>query len=143
MTIALEYWHDIGLARTVAMKALLHDIEESLTGDLVRRMKYFDTEVREDIRRVESIFARELFGSLDNEYVESTYLDIWGDAKDNELSGQIVALADLLCVIAYCDQESSLGNLDLRQIRHDCKELIYDKFRDQPEFIAIYKEALQ
>ena len=34
----------------------------------------------------------------------------WRDSKDGTLEGQIVSLADLLCVVSYCAEEHALGN---------------------------------
>lgn len=130
ITIATEIAPgDADLIGEVAVKAMLHDIEESMTGDLIRDMKYHNDEVRESIRKVEDEFARSIFNAIGG--ASGVQLEAyWRMSKDDSLSGQIVALADLLCVIAYCDHEQQLGNQteEMRGIRRDCTKLIMHKF---------------
>ena len=116
------------LAPQVAIKALLHDVEESMTGDLVREIKYFDEEIRNVIGRVEKEFVKRLFDPMGA--AGENLQQIWENSKDDTFAGHIVALADLLCVIAYCDREMKLGNTGLEHIRKDCTILIEEKFSD-------------
>lgn len=139
ITIAHEHF-DLNTTREVAVRALLHDIEESMTGDLVRSMKYYDEALREDIKRVEEAFAATLLNPLGA--TGHDFYDIWLHSKDDSLAGRIVALADLLCVISYCDNEEASGNHKLREIRKACTSLIEDKFADDPELKSVYMEAL-
>lgn len=113
----------------VAMKGLLHDIEESLTGDVVRDLKYATPEIREAIGRVEAQFVDRLMNPMGPQ--GQIFKMIWGTAKEPATdSGLIVALADLFCVISYCEHEFDLGNhnLTLTRILDDCLELIRTKF---------------
>ena len=50
VTIAIELQMSRQEIGKVALKSLLHDIEESMTGDLIRDMKYHDDETRQAIR---------------------------------------------------------------------------------------------
>ena len=137
MTIAAEL-HEYELVGEVAQRAILHDVEETLTGDLVREMKYFDAETRQAIGRVEALFADRLFGSLP-EPVGPLFQSTWEDAKDPSLAGRIVAMADLLCVLSYLDHERSLGNqsAQLAQVDHDCRTLIDTKFAEDDRLYEI------
>jgi len=127
ITIALEIGQP-HLMRDVAVRGILHDIEETGTGDLVRSIKYFDSDTREAIRKVENVFATRLFSHFqqDGQLLQS----IWQNAKDDSLAGRIVALADLLSVLAYCHRERQFGNTSLKQIEEDCRGLVVEKFRD-------------
>lgn len=126
----------------VALKALLHDVEESMTGDLIREMKYFNEETRDAIALVEREFARRIFAKLGalGPWFESW----WLQSKDPSPTGRVVALADLLCVIMYVDHERSLGNQSdqLDQIQSDCVALIERKFFGT-ELEAIALEAIE
>ncbi len=138
MTIACEIDRQ-DLMNEVAARGLLHDIEEIGTGDLVREAKYFDQEMRDDFRRVEEAFARRLFNKLGQ---TGTQLWLtWSQAKDNSLAGQIVALADLLCVIAYVRHEFSIGNTRLERVERECLNLIDEKFGDNEKLLRIVAEA--
>ena len=111
----------------VAMKALWHDIEESMTGDVVRDLKYATPEIREAMKHVEEQFVEVIFKPMG---VAGLWLKpFWTHAKDDTRSGHIVALADLLCVISYCNHDIQLGNNseDLFRIRKQCLALIQEK----------------
>ena len=143
MTIAMEIGGTAELIGEVAAKALVHDIEESMTGDLIRDMKYHDSVVRESIRKVEVEFAQGIFDEIGGN-TGNIYELFWRTAKDDSESGRIVALADLLCVIAYCDHEQALGNntKEVRQIRSDCMKLIIHKFNGT-ELGQLAEEAIR
>ncbi|KKM70388.1 hypothetical protein LCGC14_1441230 [marine sediment metagenome] len=138
MTIACEIGRQ-ELMNEVAARGLLHDIEEIGTGDLVREAKYFDQKMRDDFRRVEEAFASRLFGKLGT--TGSQLWLTWTQAKDDSLAGQIVALADLLCVIAYVRHERSIGNTRLDRVERECLSLIDEKFGDNKLLLPIVAEA--
>ena len=136
MTIAGELGHR-HLFGEVAKRALLHDIEETLTGDLVRSMKYFDVDTRAAIAKVEVNFASKLFDSLGQ--VGRSFHEIWTLAKDKTLAGRIVGLADLLCVLSYVEHERILGNAtrQLSEIDTNCRRLVQDKFANDSDLGGI------
>ena len=140
VTIAHEYFRDEVDVGTVAVRALLHDIEESTTGDLVRAMKYHDQGLRDQIALVEAEFAASILKPMGE--TGEDYFDIWFNAKDDTLPGRIVALADLLCVISYCRLEFESGNHRLGQIERDCRQLIEDKFGHDSTMMQIVREAI-
>ncbi len=138
VTVAIEIDRP-DLAGEVCLRGMVHDIEEIGTGDLVREAKYFDEEMRENFRRVEEAFALGLFSKLGHtgEFLRS----VWRDAKGDDLAGQIVALADLFCVIAYVRWKHSMGNTKLGQVERDCLNLIDQKFGDNELLLPIIAEA--
>ena len=141
VTIAIEMNMSRQAIGEVALKSLLHDIEESMTGDLIRDMKYFDEETREAIGRVENEFASRIFSKLGA--IGPWFEGWWTNSKDNSPAGRVVALADLLCVIMYVEHERTLGNANkaLSEIRSDCAKLIESKFLGT-ELEAIAMEAI-
>ena len=141
VSLAVEDRHVIHeLIGDVAARGILHDIEEIGTGDLVREAKYFDEEMRESFRRVERAFAERLFGKL-GPNVNPMFSEIWRQAKGDDLAGQIVALADLFCVIAYVRWERSMGNTKLGQVERACLNLIDEKFGDNKLLLPIIADA--
>lgn len=145
VTIAYEIESKVdqpNLAAEVALRSILHDIEETMTGDLVRSMKYFNVATRQAIAKVEDEFAAVLFNGLGE--TGGKMMHIWTTAKDVSLAGQVVALADLLCVLASCAQEFSFGNTHgaVVDISSDCKALIVKKFRDNETLWPIAEEAM-
>ncbi len=141
MTIATEVGH-AELIGDVAARGILHDIEEIGTGDLVREAKYFDDKMRADFARVEMAFANRLFDKLGTKVGDQLW-NIWKQAKDpDDLAGQIVALADLFCVIAYVRWERSMGNTKLERIEQECLSLIDEKFGNNDILLPVIAEAV-
>lgn len=140
MTIATEIGRP-DLLGEVAVRGVLHDIEEIGTGDLVREAKYFDQKMRDDFRRVEEAFADRLFSKLGNTGL--LLQGFWMDAKGDDIAGQIVALADLLCVVAYVRWERSLGNHKLNRVEDDCLILIKEKFGHDVVLWPVVAEAIK
>ncbi len=73
--------------------------------------------------------------------VGSDIESIWSSSKDDSLAGQVVKLADMLCVISYCTQEMELGNRSLQEIRNECINLIRDTIEDT-QLIYVAEEAI-
>jgi 5'-deoxynucleotidase YfbR-like HD superfamily hydrolase len=87
-------------------KAVLHDVEEKLTGDIIRQTKHSSPQVRDGINEhsVRAVHRlEELFGF--------SFVSTWATAKDDSLEGRIVALADMAAVVSKCMVEvGMLGN---------------------------------
>ena len=139
VTIAVEI-DRADLTGEVCLRGMVHDIEEIGTGDLVREAKYFDEKMRDNFRRVEEAFAFRLFSKLGHtgEFLRS----VWRDAKNDDLAGQIVALADLFCVIAYVRWEGLMGNTKLAQVERRCLNLIDQKFGDNKLLLPVIADAV-
>jgi 5'-deoxynucleotidase YfbR-like HD superfamily hydrolase len=136
--IALEI--EPNSADLVALKSIVHDMEECMTGDLVRDMKYSSPHFREEIKKIETEFLRRLVSPMGD--VGQTLFHVWETAKVGR-TGQIVACADALSVIAYCTQEFELGNSNLYNIREGCTQLLIEKFGTDTELYPIVELALQ
>lgn len=126
-------------AADVALKGLVHDIEECMTGDLVRDMKYANEEFRTSIKKIEVQFVTNLLEPMGE--VGDRLFGIWSIAKKNR-TGEIVACADALSVISYCTQEYELGNTNLFDIREACSELLVEKFGTHQDLWPIAESAL-
>lgn len=121
VTIAYET-HYPQLAGSVALHAIVHDIEECMTGDLIRDMKYASDEFRQAIQNIEEEFVGRLVDKMGQ--TGQIFQNRWRSAKDESVAGRIVAVADALSVIAYCTREQTLGNQNLSEIRGACMKLV-------------------
>lgn len=96
--------------KAVFEKALLHDIEEGITGDM---HKFFKTE----------IIHKEIDKACKDKVSLEIY-KIWKNARDDSIEGQIVNFADNYEVLIYCLEEAKIGNKDLYKIFKDqCKNM--------------------
>ena len=80
-------------------KALVHDMEEIYTGDIWKYAK--DREVKKDLKNVtKRLLSKDIY-------------DIWVNAKDDSIEGQIVEFTDNYEVLIYCLEEIKSGNRHL------------------------------
>lgn len=90
-------------------RAVVHDcMSEVMSGDIIRSYKHSSHEIKEACRRADLINVNLLGEEIGGPPGREAILD-WVAAK-SELEGRVVALCDLLCVVAYCVQEHRAGN---------------------------------
>lgn len=78
-------------------KVLHHDLEESMTGDVVRTLKYHNPEVLRELQKVASEVAEELYEVYFDDK-DKELLNIWANAKKGK-EGFILKLVDTLTVV--------------------------------------------
>lgn len=90
--------------------ALLHDLEESLTGDIIYGFKHGDEKLSKQISKFSLKFFERIMKNLPNK-MSKEYIDLWKNSKDlNTIEGRIMEAADKLEGLLYSKQELSLGN---------------------------------
>jgi 5'-deoxynucleotidase len=99
--------------RTAAL-ALYHDASEVLTGDLPAPIKYFNPEIRQASKNVETAAARRLFQMLPQELREDYKSFFFCPETDREHQA-LVKAADKLCAYMKCLEEVSAGNREFSQ----------------------------
>lgn len=102
---------DVDLGQLLS-RALVHDMDECLLGDLPRPVKYANTEVL----RGWNAMAEQAVTQV-GETLGVTFTQDWKFAKKpNSLEGDIMALADMISVTAYIIEELRLGNTYMRKL---------------------------
>ena len=110
--IALAIGAEVGAdSATLLEKALLHDMEEVVTGDIPAPTKYHSPEITKAIKAFESDAAHEVALSYFGEWAFGT----WASAKDISLEGEIIRIADAAAVVYKIRQEIELGNTSFKQ----------------------------
>jgi 5'-deoxynucleotidase len=92
-----------------ASLALYHDATEVLTGDLPAPIKYFNPEIREASRGIESAAAKQLFEMIPPE-LKGDYEPFLFQGKADPVLREIVKAADKLCAYMKCLEELGAGN---------------------------------
>ena len=110
---------DPGLAVSIA---LYHDSSEIFTGDLPTPIKYFDTEIMEAYKKVESVASRKLLTALPSE-MRPAYKKVLSPAGDCEMLA-LVKAADKLAAYIKCMEELKTGNNEFRLAAQQSKEKI-------------------
>lgn len=85
--------------------AMLHDLDEALTGDVVRRVKYGVEGLKKILDKAASQSIKEMSDDL-----RIDLHDDWAVAKSKDLEGQIVGLADFFGTVQYTIEEYNSGN---------------------------------
>lgn len=104
---------EIDMARlaTVISRALVHDIEEHCTGDVIRPIKHGTEEIKKGFELAGEKFCNEFFSKITSSTPVRYHLQsFWKESKDETREGRIVKFADFLSVLAYLDQEVRSGN---------------------------------
>lgn len=109
----------------VAIKSLLHDMDETYSGDMIRMFKHSSPEIKDAMDKAANIcmekFSKELMG-------EGGHLaTIWREAKSDNIEGAIVSLSDFLSVLSYVVQEIQSGNHIMYEHLEDLKKF-YETF---------------
>jgi len=87
--------------------ALLHDVEESISGDLIPMLKKIDPEVEKAIAKINyEIVDRIIFPS--DSYKK--YVGWWSDSRGDGIESGIVCAADVICSLMFTHIEYRLGN---------------------------------
>ncbi|MFC1789560.1 YfbR-like 5'-deoxynucleotidase [Patescibacteria group bacterium] len=94
----------------VLKSAMLHDLEECLTGDIIHSFKYTDKNLKEDIEKVGEKYLMELLNGLPGK-ISGDYAKSWKISREGKtIEGKIVEAADKLEGLFYALDEFSLGN---------------------------------
>ncbi len=94
----------------VLRSALLHDLEECVTGDILHHFKHRDRKLNREIKRISTRFFSDLIQNLP-EGMSKSYYDFWSNAKDTKsIEGHILHAADRLAALLYSMEEYNLGN---------------------------------
>lgn len=101
--------------RTLLSKALVHDLEECITGDIPRDFKHrsvaLNTHIDKEARRAIQKVIVDIFQGD-----ETIWTRMWQDSKDDSLEGRIISLADFLSVVSYVYEETRVArSLVLRE----------------------------
>jgi len=100
---------DPGLAASIA---LFHDSSEIFTGDMPTPIKYYDAEIMEAYKKVESVASRKLLTALPSE-MRPAYKAILSSTEENEMM-ELVKAADRLAAYIKCIEELKTGNMDFQ-----------------------------
>lgn len=125
---------DVDLGKAVT-RALVHDVEEHYTGDIIRPVKHGTPEVKEAFEKTGAEFTQKFFNSLTKaDIVSGLLFDDWLHAKDKSLEGRLVRFADFLSVLAYVHQEVMSGNRLVTENVHQLNEYAQQFTEDRESY---------
>lgn len=100
----------------VLRKAILHDLEEAKTGDVVRTFKYANPALATQFQDVAAAMMRDLVaGIYDSHQLRDQWVRDWGYAKCGAYVGAIIEFADFFSVLSYMATEIHRNNRTMRE----------------------------
>lgn len=96
-------------ANSIAVKALFHETSEVMTGDLPTPIKYFNPEIRDAYKSLETLANLRLLKQLPNE-LSAEYQTIILDT--DSIEHRFVKYADKICAYIKCVDEVKMGNAE-------------------------------
>jgi len=111
----------------VVKKALLHDMEETVTGDILYPVKHGGSN---DIRNMFKEIATkcvddQVFNGLPEE-IKEYYIDLWKTGKDETPEGELVSAVDKFEILIYAVIEFNLGNKNFKDMAITASKIILD-----------------
>jgi len=122
-----------GSAQNMGMilrKALLHDFEESINGDISYLVKHYNKENEEFFKKIEVETIEERLFYYNEKYKE--YMK-----EKDDLFTKIVKIADMLDVFVYAKRELTLGNKGARQLLDNGANFLVKIIGDDDRFSFI------
>ncbi len=97
----------------VAVLAMFHDSNETLTGDMPTPIKYFNPSIRKAYKDLEDISKERLLSMLPEEFAAIYRNILFYDEASDE--GKIVKAADRISAYIKCVEEEKAGNSEFKK----------------------------
>lgn len=92
-------------------RAIMHDIEEGVTGDFPRPFKYSDPELKRQLDVAASKGCKSMLASLKLDELQTfEHQTCWENAKREDREGAVVGFADLVAFLEFVWREVRSGN---------------------------------
>lgn len=120
----------------VAVLAIYHDSNETLTGDMPTPIKYFNPSIRQAYKDLEDISKEKLLSLLPDEMVPFYRDVLFYDESSYE--GKIVKAADRICAYIKCLEEEKAGNREFKKAAEATLKKILDMKMPEVEYFLKY-----
>lgn len=107
--IAADLEWDDGSSLMAVEGALIHDVDECLTGDFLRSFKYSSKYLLAELKQGADQAALKVFREINCVGWQKLYKE-WTKAKTTSKEGSLVKFCDFLSVVAYLAGEAAQGN---------------------------------
>ena len=117
-----------------ALIGLYHDASEIITGDMPTPVKYYNQDIRDAYKQVESIADIQLLHKLPEDLrpdFESVFRT--QDTEDDAYIRRLVKAADKLSALIKCIEEENAGNSEFKTAKESTLKSIYKMENDLPE----------
>ena len=101
-------------ADRVAVTAIYHDSNETITGDMPTPVKYFNPDISKAYKAVEDISKKKLLSMLP-ETLKEEYTNIFFYEDQNKEYKNLVKAADRIAAYIKCIEEEKAGNREFKK----------------------------
>ena len=109
---------------TYLIKAVCHDLEEVITGDIPRPLKYYNEQTLSSMKDVADKVAKEFFDS--QFHSSESYYAVWDRAKSGN-EGYILKIVDTLVVASKVVKEVTLlNNMYMLKVAHEVSSYLIE-----------------
>ena len=116
--------------------ALIHDIEESISGDIPHNIKQKYPFLNKSLEDMNLLIASEIFEN------NNKYVSLWKEERAGiTLESKLVLFADILSGYLYTRNELAMGNIFMQEINLEQKNRLIQML-DDTIFYRIKKELL-
>jgi 5'-deoxynucleotidase YfbR-like HD superfamily hydrolase len=121
------YTYDIS---EVLSRSLIHDLEESCTGDILYPLKNENPTLKPHLDTViNTCVENDLFEELPI-FLKNLYIKLWKRSKDNSKEGKLIAAMDKLEILLFAITEMELGNKSFESIFWTAINILKRDFKD-------------
>lgn len=99
---------------SIAVAAMFHDSNETITGDLPTPIKYFNPDINQAYRDIESISKEKLLSMLPDE-LKGSYRKILFFNEAGTDASTIIKAADKISAYIKCIEEEKAGNREFKK----------------------------
>ncbi len=129
-----------------ALVALYHDSTEIITGDMPTPIKYYNQEIQEAFKEIETFAANRLLAMLPADLREE-YENLFFPREGEEQMWKLVKAADKLSALIKCIQEEKAGNTEFASAKRTITETLLKLNLEEvnifmEEFLPAYYKTL-
>lgn len=106
-----------------ALIGMYHDSSEIITGDMPTPVKYYNQEIKNAMKEVESVANKRLLSMLPEDMREA-YTSIFFKAEEDEYLWKLVKAADKISALIKCMEELNTGNQEFRSARDSLEKAV-------------------
>lgn len=108
-----KYYNGSADPEKVALLAIFHDANETITGDLPTPIKYYNPEISRAYKSIEAVSKEKLLSLLPEDLKEEYRKVLFYDDESEE--GKIIKAADRICAYIKCIEELKAGNGEFKK----------------------------
>ncbi len=130
-------------AEKAALVGLYHDSSEIITGDMPTPVKYYNSDIKEAYKQVETIAEYKLIEKLPQD-LQPAYMDIYktDNTPDDKYMRRLVKAADKLSAYIKCIEEENSGNKEFSTAKKSIEETLNKLKEELPEVKDFIDEFL-